>query len=592
MEATKKKAFAGKVVATLSKAGYKVFSDLPIVESNLPFMALAPEESLALGEVLPTNFSEKDMERAIIKLHAVRAALTNLFIDTLDTGIEIKIPMVIVTPQKAKLSDKMQNALFYSNVKLLSFGKTGKNVRQLLSMLPVIDLDLLADEGIKENFDAFIEYAETVIDYLTKSPATAVVNMFGNIFTDWAKELEETQESLDELEKKKSDMLLYFNSPRKLAGEVKKYVKGQDDVIDRIAVPFFQHIESKRLGTTCDIKTSFVVIGKTGTGKSEILRRFAKISDVPIIRINTSDCVPNSWKGEHISDLIGYYINDEHDLERMKYAALVFNEFDKITHYNQKLVGNNSSDWDADMQRDFLKFFDKGYELVIEKQKNLEMQKFRLPTDNLLLCFDGAFSGIEKIIEKRLNLRSRIGFAQPNKTPAKTDMYASLLQQLTVADLQKWGYIPELLGRIGTFLTMNPMSEELIYEIITTASENILDAHKAQCSMHGFNLEFTEDTLRKIAKMAAESELGFRSVKTILANLMEDVYFDCDKYKNTTLTVNEEFIALGHFRNKYRPLIKDYKKMSQGKIKVEHLLEKYNYTPEEYAQKLRYLKQL
>jgi ATP-dependent protease Clp ATPase subunit len=171
-------------------------------------------------------------------------------------------------------------------------------------------------------------------------------------------------------------------------------------------------------------------------------------------------------------------------------------------------------------------------------------------------------------------------------------MYSSLLQQLTVADLQKWGYIPELLGRIGTFLTMNPMSEELIYEIITTASENILNAHKAQCQMHGFELEFTEDALRKIAKMATESGLGFRSVKTILANLMEDVYFDCDRYKDSTLTVNEEFISLGYFRNKYRPLIKDYKKMSQGKIKVEHLLEKYNYTPEEYAKKLRYLKQL
>ncbi|MDR1583069.1 MAG: AAA family ATPase [Prevotellaceae bacterium] len=582
------KTFTDKVIATLTKAGYKVFSDLPVVEDNLSFMALAPEETLVLGEVLPVDFDEMNVGKAILKLLAIRTAITNLFIETLAVDIQINISMVVVSVQKAKLSDKMQSALFYSNIKLLSLGK---NANYFLKYLPDIDLDLLKNESTQEDYDAYIEYIETAISYLTQNPAELMKNLFDGIFSNISDDDDNEQST------KTSQTGIFknpqlFNSPRELADEVKKYIKGQDDVIDRIAVPFFQHIESKQQGTTCDIKTSFLLAGNTGTGKSEILRRFAQISDVPIVRINTSDCVPNSWKGEHISNLIGYYINDECDLERMKYAVLVFNEFDKITHYDQKLVGNNSSDWDADMQRDFLKFFDKGYELVIEKQKNLEMLKFRLPTDNLLLCFDGAFSGIEKIIEKRLNLRTHIGFVQPDSTPAKNDMYSSLLQQLTVSDLQKWGYLPELLGRIGTFLTMNPMSEELVYEIITTASENILNAHKTQCSMHGFNLEFTEDALRKIAKMATESGLGFRSVKTILASLMEDVYFDCDKYKNTTLAVNEEFITLGHFRNKYRPLIKDYKKMSQGKIKVEHLLEKYNYTPEEYAQKLTYLKQL
>jgi ATP-dependent Clp protease ATP-binding subunit ClpX len=576
------KALSDNIFKILSETGYKVFSNLPIVDGNLSFMAAAPDEVLVLGEVLPAGFTEKDMEKAIIKLYAVRAALINLFIATLD-DVQIKISMVVVTARKVKLSDTMQSALYYAGIKLHSV--VDKNNKLSPKMLPLAKLDWFKIESIKD----YIDYIGSVIDYLTKSPAGLKNNMFGDIFS-------ESEKCLGKAEKKsgkvRSEKLQQFDSPRKLAAEVKKYVKGQDDVIERIAVPFFQHIESKRMGTTCDVKTSFLLAGHTGTGKSEILRRFAQISDVPIIRINCSDVVPNSWRGEKIPDLIGYYINGESDVERMKYAVLVFNEFDKITHFDKKLVGSNTSDWDSDMQRDFLKFFDKGYELVIEKQKNLEIVKFRLPADNLLLCFDGAFSGIERIIEKRLNLRSRIGFTQPDKTFAKNDMYSSLLQQLNVADLEKWGYLPEFLGRIGTFLTMNQMSEELIYEIITTAADNILNAHKAQCSMHGFNLEFTETALRKIAKMATESGLGFRSVKTILANLMEDVYFDCDKYKNTTLTVDEEFITLGHFRNKYRSLITDYKKLSQGKIKVEQLLEKYNYTPEEYAQKLTYLKQL
>ena len=191
----------------------------------------------------------------------------------------------------------------------------------------------------------------------------------------------------------------------------------------------------------------------------------------------------------------------------------------------------------------------------------MEILKFRLPTNNLLLCFDGAFSGIEKIIEKRLNLCKHIGFSQSDKSTIKADGCSSLLQQLTISDLRSWGYIPELLGRIGLLLTTNPMTEELIYEIITTASENILQAHKSQCSNLGIELKFTEDALREIAKMAVKTESGFRSVKTILANLMEDVYFNCDKYKNTPLTIDKEFMALMYFRNQHRSLIKDYKQV-------------------------------
>lgn len=579
------KTFADKVIAILSKAGFTVFPNLPIVEGNLPFLAATFNETLILGEILPLYWNEKDLEGIVVKLLAVRTALTNLFIETLE-DVRINISMVIICERKAEVMEQMQDAaLFYSDIKLISFKK---NSKEILKFLPDISSDLLKNKESDEDYKAYIEYIESIIGYFTQNSVLLGRARLEGFVANTNKNKTFQQEFHFPF----SENQKHYNSPSELANEVKKYVKGQDEVIERIAIPFFQHIESRRLGISCDIKTSFLLAGATGTGKSEILRRFAQISGVPIVRINTADCVPNSWKGEHISDLVGYYINDEADLEEMKYAVLVFNEFDKITHYNQRFISNNGSEWDLDMQRDFLKFFDKDYELVIEKQKQLEILKFRLPTNNLLLCFDGAFSGIEKIIEKRLNLCKPIGFSQSEKSPLKTDGYSSLLQQLVISDLQKWGYIPELLGRIGLVYTMNPMTEELIYEIITTASENILQAHKTQCSNFGIELRFTEDTLREIAKMAIKTEIGFRSVKTLLANLMEDVYFNCDKYKNTTLTIDKEFIALMHFRNEHRSLIKDYKQVEQGKMKVKHLLEKHHYTPKEYSQKLKYLEQL
>jgi len=327
-----------------------------------------------------------------------------------------------------------------------------------------------------------------------------------------------------------------------------------------------------RNGTTSEIKTSFLLAGNTGVGKSEILRRFCELSNAPFVRINTSDCVPNGWRGTKISDIIGTHIIYPGDIDTLKYAVIVFNEFDKICHYGKKMIGTSGSDWDADMQRDFLRFFDKGYELIIEKNDGT---KYKLPTDNLLLCFDGAFSGIEEIIKNRLNLRPTIGFNQVIQDNSDENSSNDLLKQLQISDLKKWGYMPELLGRIGTFFVLNPMTEELLYEIITTAQGSVIEAHHSECNRLGIKLVLTDNAIRKISKIASDSGLGVRSVKTILAALMEKVYFDCDKYKNTTLTIDEEQVSrLSQFNDKVKMLLLNENNKKSNRKASKQLVEK------------------
>lgn len=605
-----KQKFTNKVIEDLSRRGYKVFSNLPIVENNLSFIAIAPNEIVLIGETLYGDFTENDLTKAILKLICFRVALALKFIDTLDNTIKISMSMVIVCSKKTKLLSDIKSPLFYSGIQIVVFSNRSHDLDETL---PKIDIDLLKDKEEKETFKAYVHYIRTIINVFKKEySGMTAIEVIGNILSnlmgidfngrlpnnilsklndifpnsninlenslsnllkciekkflnksDDSDNLDDQDElddqidmndlddldepdELDESEKKSTVKPRHFKSPREMADEVKKYVIGQDSAIERVATPFFLHVESRQTRTTCyDIKTPFILIGNTGTGKTEILRRFGEISNVPIIHINTADCVPNTWKGTRISDLIGYYINDISDLEKMKYAVLVFNEFDKITHYNQRLVGTNGSDCDFDMQREFLKFFDKGYELVIEKQKNFETKTFHLPTDNLLLCFDGAFSGMEKIIENRLKLNSgSIGFIKQGKTRTKKDISSYLMQQITAEDLKVWGYLPELLDRINTFITMNPMTEELVYQVLTRGSDNICKAHQLQCSKYGIKLEFTEEAYRKIAKMVVESGFGLRSVRRIFSDLMSDIYYNLDKYKNETVTVDEKFIEL------------------------------------------------
>lgn len=408
---------------------------------------------------------------------------------------------------------------------------------------------LLSLENLQNlQIEKFIEITDKNINYVVEQQNNGVdiESLFGEKIRNWIAHFEQVSENdLDYLAQKYSikresfskeiqtAFSLSINSPRALANYVKQWVKGQDAIVEQVSVPFFQHIENMRTGTSSGIKSSFLLVGNTGVGKSEILRRFCEIINVPIIRINTSNCIPNGWRGEKITDHIGFHINDDNDIIKMQYAVIAFNEFDKITHYEKKIASSNGSEWDADMQRDILKFFDKDYEILIEKNE----KKYKLPVNNLLLCFDGAFSGIEKIIESRKNLRS-IGF---NKLQVKKEE-SNLLQQLNSSDLEKFGYMPELLGRIGSFFVLNPITEDLVYEIITTASDNILKAHKSECERYGFHLEFTDKAIRKISKIASETTLGLRSVKNILTTLMAGVYYDCNKYKNTTLIIDEEHV--------------------------------------------------
>jgi len=337
-----------------------------------------------------------------------------------------------------------------------------------------------------------------------------------------------------------------IDSPRALADNIKQHIKGQDDIIESVAIPFYQHLESKRLGTSCKVKTPFLLVGKTGSGKSEMLRLFGEIANevanIPVIRINSADCSPNSWKGKHIVDIISEHINDDSDLEKLKYAIIIFHEIDKITHFNaQNYAGDYNSDKDIDMQRDIMRLFERKHSLVIENQFGVYSVKQQLEADNFLIVFEGAFAGIEKLIASRLNVNNRIGFSTKD-APNKRDANQYLLKQLDYPDLERWGFLPELLGRLGNVHVLNPLTESVVYEIMMSAKDNLIEAHKTECAQQGFTLEFTECGLRKIARIIVESELGVRSLGTVLDKLMSDVYFNCDEYRDTTFTIDEAFV--------------------------------------------------
>jgi ATP-dependent Clp protease ATP-binding subunit ClpX len=290
-----------------------------------------------------------------------------------------------------------------------------------------------------------------------------------------------------------------------------------------------------------------MMLGPTGTGKSEMLKTFAEACDCPVVFVSTSEIRPMGWRGMHITDLIARKINDGVPIEKMQYAIIVLDEIDKITRYGARILSDAGNDDTHDLMRDIMKLLDVGHKLTIDNGVNtLEgtQSVIELPTDNLLLVFSGAFSGIEDIIKRRMNIHSTIGYSSANQSVDAEDKY---MKHVTTEDLEKWGYLPELLGRIGVYAVMNPLSVETMIEIMKQAKGSILEGHVDYAMRNHIDLRFSDEALRIIAEKAYESGLGFRNVRSLLANLLNKLYFDMstsDASNDTqVVTVDVEFIS-------------------------------------------------
>lgn len=309
-----------------------------------------------------------------------------------------------------------------------------------------------------------------------------------------------------------------------LANLAKQYIKGQDRAIEQLAVPFFQHLDSAAKGYTCNIKSSVLMMGPTGVGKSELLRIMGKMCDCPVIFINTSEVRPSGWRGIHISDMIARELNNGVSIDRLKYAVIVLDEADKITKYGCHIVADNHLDEAYDMMRDIMKLLDVGHTLHLENGMNMSTGApniVELPVDNLLIVFNGAFQGIDDIIKRRLNISRSIGYGQSAATEV-----ANVMDRVTADDLKQWGYIPELIGRIGEIVVLNPLTSETILEIMKSAKGNIVNSHVDYALRSNVELQFTDDALRVIAEEAYRSGLGFRNVKSLLSKTLNPLYYE------------------------------------------------------------------
>lgn len=337
---------------------------------------------------------------------------------------------------------------------------------------------------------------------------------------------------------KKNDIVKYhdFNSPKEMSAYVKQRFIGQDETIDELSVIYYMQYMSKKYGITNPIRSA-LTIGRTGTGKSGICNCFEQICDLPSLSVNSCNFSPTGYRDVGLSEIIMQYMESKgYSEEDMKYFVLHLEEADKIAR---------KGEYNDAMMQQIMQFDNKGNHIVFNRGINLSSgssQICRLCTDNWLIILDGAFEGIEEIVKARLNLNKNLGFS---KSDSKELEAINLWKHIEPEDIVKYGFINELVGRIGCICALNPLTQDTIYSILSEAKDNPLQNFVSFSKSSNIDLKFTDDARRLIAKDISRKNLGVRPAKGSIFNIIWPLYYDHLGSSTTqeTIVIDKDYVA-------------------------------------------------
>ncbi|MDD3858845.1 MAG: AAA family ATPase [Bacteroidales bacterium] len=338
-----------------------------------------------------------------------------------------------------------------------------------------------------------------------------------------------------------------FNSPEKHFEYLSEYIIGQENAIKTISLLMHQQ-KIKSADNMPLPKNAILLIGKTGTGKSYLVNKSRELLGVPLQRINCASLVPAGIVGQTIEKyLTTLYISADASKKLTSISMLHFDEIDKLS-----TIYHSDDALKSTIQLEILRFFDQNEKIYFPDSHRQFSNLVSIPTDNLMLVFSGTFSGIDKIILKRL------------MTENITDMSLidtnNILQYCTTQDIVDYGIIPELVARISLISPLNQLSEDDIYNILRYAKDSIYKQHLNKCKSLGLNITFTDDALKKIAEMAVLQNIGVRALNSVFNNLLSDFYFDIDNYKKTKIVINDKTVTFLLQKQILQPIIQAFKK--------------------------------
>ncbi len=356
--------------------------------------------------------------------------------------------------------------------------------------------------------------------------------------------------------------------PKEIKAKLDEYLIGQDDAKRALAVAVYNHYKRINANIVNEIevqKSNILLLGPTGVGKTYLAQTLAKMLNVPFAIADATSLTEAGYVGEDVENILLRLIQAaDYDIERAERGIIYIDEIDKITRKsdNPSITRDVSGEG---VQQALLKILEGTVASVPPQggRKHPYQDFIQINTNHILFICGGSFSGLEKIIEHRLN-KKLIGFGSEYKS-ASEKASDEVMSQVTTQDLHKFGLIPELVGRLPVIVTLPSLNEEALLSILTKPKNALARQYKHLFELDDVILEFEEDALRAIAHKAIERETGARGLRAIMEEFMGEIMYDIpsnhaiEKCIITKETVQNKSYPLITYNENRKPLVKKSK---------------------------------